>query len=106
MVEVPVGNPLHELLRRQGEEHAVGGDGDHRRCVHDLLPVADAGHSSGTDRDGSSTRMVSYAQACSRGKEKQDEPTYLAKLPPYTPRYVCTASKVWSWSFDVFFSTM
>lgn len=45
-IEVPLGHPLHELLGRQREEHAVGGDGYHRRHVHDLLPVADVAHSS------------------------------------------------------------
>ena len=43
-VEVPLGHPLHELLGRQREEHAVGGDGYHCRHIHHLLPVADVAH--------------------------------------------------------------
>lgn len=51
VVEVPIRDPLHELLRRQGEEHAICRDSDYRRRVHDLLPVADAGHSSVDGQD-------------------------------------------------------
>lgn len=51
---VPVWNPLHELLRRQREQHAVRRDRYERRGVHDLLPVADAGHSSAAGSGSSS----------------------------------------------------
>lgn len=55
-IDVPFGDPLHQLLRRQRDEHAIGRYRQEGRNVHYRLPIPHIARSPGTAITGGDVR--------------------------------------------------